>query len=67
MGLENDNIYECKKYTISDVAQILGVSERLVRKLCYDGKISHYKFGALIRITEHQLNEYINKSKNGGN
>lgn len=44
--------------SVSAVAQILGVSNEMVYKLCAQGDLGHKRIGRRIIVTPHQLAEY---------
>lgn len=46
--------------TTAEAAEILRVSERLVRKLCDERKITHMKIGRNIKIERSDLEDYLN-------
>ena len=47
----------------SDVAEILGVTERTVRNMCKNKQITHYRIGSKIVITKTDLDNYIESLK----
>lgn len=51
-----------KYYTTLEIAELLKISDRTVRNLCINGDIEHNRIGSQIRISETQLNYYLNKS-----
>ncbi len=48
-----------KNYTVDEIADILEVSVKTVRRYIYAGKIAASKIGGQWRISEEQLEEYI--------
>lgn len=46
--------------TTAEAAEILRVSERLVRKLCDERKITYMKIGRNIKIERSDLEDYLN-------
>lgn len=52
-----------KFYNVSEVAELLKISDRTVRNLCYTGEIQHNKIGGQIRISEEDLQNYLSKTK----
>lgn len=46
-------------YTIAETALMMKVSSDTIERLIKNGKLSATKFGAQWRISEDQLNEYI--------
>lgn len=52
-----------KFYNVNDVAEILKISARTVRNLCYSGDLPHNKIGGQIRISETDLQNYLNQTK----
>lgn len=49
--------------TIEEVAEILRVSTRTVRRLCKAGAIECYYIGSQIRITKQNFEKYLNENK----
>lgn len=56
-----------KYLTTGEVAEILALSERSIRRLCAEGRIKHMKHGRVIRISEEDLDAYIISNTYGGN
>ena len=52
-----------KLMTVSHVAEILSVSDRTVRNWVQSGALKAYRFGREYKITQTDLNEFINQSK----
>ena len=52
-----------KFLTVKEVAEILVVSERTVRNLCNRGELPHVTVGAVLRIDETDLENYIKSNK----
>ena len=52
-----------KFLTVKEVAEILVVSERTVRNLCQRGDLPHVQVGAVLRIDETDLLNYIKSNK----
>ena len=52
-----------KFYNVNEVAEILNISARTVRNLCYSGEISHNKIGGQIRISQTDLETYLKETK----
>jgi excisionase family DNA binding protein len=50
--------------TLPDVAKVLGVCTRSVRRLIERGEIPVHRVGRLIRITETDLHNYIRLCRN---
>jgi excisionase family DNA binding protein len=50
-------------YTIPEVAERLGVSDWMIRKLVADGKLGHVRVGHLIRIPADTLAQFVAGSK----
>ena len=46
-------------YSVDDVAEILKVSTKTVRRSIADGRLGHVRLGRLLRVTEEQLREYL--------
>ncbi|MBN2794821.1 MAG: helix-turn-helix domain-containing protein [Clostridia bacterium] len=49
-------------YTVDDVAKLLDVSVKTIRRYIYAGKISANKIGGQWRITQEQVENYLNQS-----
>jgi excisionase family DNA binding protein len=45
--------------TVEQAAERLGTSERFVRRLIAERRITYVKLGRHVRITEHDLSNYI--------
>jgi len=56
---------EISRYTlkVAEVAQLLGVGERTVRRLTHEGQIPHIRIGKLIKFTREGLEEYLRVSQ----
>jgi len=50
---------EAKFYSIDDLASLFGCSTKKVRRMIKCGDIGHYRFGRLIRISQADLDRYI--------
>lgn len=48
--------------TVDEVADILKINARTVRKYCYEGKIEYIKIGKDIRISEQAFKNYLQNS-----
>lgn len=53
--------------TTSEVAEKLNLSEKTIRNLIDSGELKAFKFGRVYRISEEQLNNFINQSQTGLN
>ena len=51
-------------YTVSQVAQMLSVSPRTVRRWIEDKKLVAHKFGGAVRIAESDLQAFIGTHRN---
>lgn len=51
--------------TIEEVATMLNISTRTVRRLCSAGEIPHIYVGNQIRFDETDLQNYLNQNKKG--
>ena len=49
--------------TVDDVAEVLGLSTKTVRRRIHDGDIPAHRPGRAIRITETDLLAYIDRTK----
>ena len=54
-------------YTTADIAEKLNLSEKTIRNLIESGELEAHKFGRVYRISDEQLNNFINKSKTQNN
>lgn len=55
-----------KYYSTKEVADRFGVSSNTIRTLCDNGDIGFVKIGTQYRISEKELNKYIqNQNKKG--
>lgn len=52
-----------KLLTVSDVSEMLGVSDRTVRNWVQGGNLTAYRFGREYKITQTDLNEFIKQSQ----
>lgn len=50
-------------YTVRDVAELLKLSERKVYDIVSSGKLSAYKIGGSIRVSEEDLLAYLEDSR----
>lgn len=55
-----------KFYTISEVAELLKVHDRTIRRLIDNKKLKAVKIGTTWRISEDDLNEYLESNKTKG-
>jgi excisionase family DNA binding protein len=51
-----------KVYTVDEVANLLDVSVKTIRRYIYSGKIAAKKIGGQWRITQEQVDDYLNIS-----
>ena len=51
--------------SVSDVAERLNLSEKTIRNMIDAGHLKAFKFGRVFRISEEQLQEFINNAKTG--
>lgn len=49
--------------TTAEVAERLNLSEKTIRNLIDSGELKAFKFGRVYRISEEQLNNFINQSR----
>lgn len=54
-------------FTTSEVAEKLNLSEKTIRNLIDSGELKAHKFGRVYRISEEQLNNFIEQSQTGLN
>ena len=57
---------DARMYAIPEIAQILHVSERTVKRRIADGDLAAHKLGRQWRITKHDLESYLIKHRRGG-
>lgn len=50
-------------FTTGEVAEKLNLSEKTIRNLIDSGELKAFKFGRVYRISEEQLNNFINQSR----
>lgn len=50
-------------FTTAEVAEKLNLSEKTIRNLIDSGELKAFKFGRVYRISEEQLNNFINQSR----
>ena len=48
-----------KLYTTQEIAEILKVTQKTAREMCLDGRISSIKIGRFYRVTEEDLEKFI--------
>lgn len=51
--------------TTSEVAEKLNLSEKTIRNLIDSGELKAFKFGRVYRISEEELNNFIERSRTG--
>ena len=51
------------KLTVSEVAQILGVSDRTVRNYCNTKALEHYRIATKIYVSKEDLEKFIKSLK----
>lgn len=51
-------------FTVHEAAVYLRCSDWTVYQLCKSKQLSHFKIGNSIRITQSDIENYINKSRN---
>ena len=51
-----------KLYTVTDIAEVLSVSERTVRNFIQNGDLTAYRFGREYKVKETDLKQFIEKS-----
>lgn len=49
-------------FSVKQVAEKLGISESTVRNLIRDGDLEHHRVRSLIRVSQSQLDKYIEGS-----
>ena len=53
--------------TVNEVAEILNVSDRTVRRLCENEVLPHIYVGSQLRFEKQDIQNYINQNKKGVN
>lgn len=56
-------VLEERFYTVKELSEYFRVSERTVRNWIKDGSIESYKVGRMTRVSEEQLNSYLESIK----
>ena len=51
--------------TVGEVAEILAVSDRTVRRLCASGELPHIYIGSQLRFEKTDLQNYLKSNKKG--
>ena len=54
-----------KLYSVEDLAKYFGTHVMTIRRWIYDGKITSFKVGRKVRVTETELQKFIENSKKG--
>ena len=57
---------DARMYAIPEIAEILHVSERTVKRRIAEGDLAAHKLGRQWRITKHDLESYLIKHRWGG-
>ncbi len=50
-------------YTVSELAELWGVSKRKVQEMMKSGELRYYSVGKAKRVSKEMLEEYIKKSE----
>ncbi len=50
-------------YTVAQVAKLLEVSTRSVRRWIADGELRHHRFGRQVRISESDLRAFVDEGR----
>ena len=61
------NLLDEKYYSTKEIADRFGVSSNTIRSLCENGEIGYIKIGTQYRISEKELNKYIQNQKENEN
>jgi len=56
-------IQEAKLLTIIQVADVLNVSTKTVRRMIESGVLHHHRVGRIIRLSDEDLRAYINSTR----
>lgn len=54
-----------KLYSVEDLAKYFGMHVMTIRRWIYEGKIASFKVGRQVRVTETELQKFIENSKKG--
>ena len=46
-------------YSVAEIADRLGASEKTVRRRMADGSLRHHRIGGLVRIAEEDFNAFV--------
>ena len=60
MAITNEARQEFKTYTMTEVAELLGVTYRTIRSYVMTGKLKAVKIGGMWKISEDNLRKFIN-------
>lgn len=60
------NLLDEKYYSTKEIADRFGVSSNTIRTLCENGEIGYIKIGTQYRISEKELNKYIQNQNQKG-
>lgn len=52
-----------RRLSVPEAAEYLGLSERHIRRLVQERRVSHYKVGGRLVFDPHDLDELLNKSR----
>ena len=61
----NKGVETIQLYTVNEVADLLKVSDRTIRRLCESGALPHIYVGSQIRFTGSDLKNYLISNKKG--
>jgi excisionase family DNA binding protein len=50
-------------YTVAQIAKLLEVSTRTVRRWIADGEMRHYRFGRQVRISESDVRAFVEEGR----
>ena len=56
---------DVKFYSLEDVAEIFGVNYQLIYKLVKSGELPSVRIGKMFRVTDKQLQVYMDRQSNG--
>ncbi len=51
--------------TVEEVAELLALSTKSIRRAIADGLLPHFRFGGAIRVAPEDLDAYRNRSRGG--
>lgn len=62
---EKSKVSEKKIYTNSDIRELLGVQDKLIRKYRDDGKLAYHKEGDKFWYSQEDIDQFLSHNHNG--